>query len=132
MSYRVGLGVAVAGDASEIRFTDFGRECTVGIVLDSTAVDAENEPTTTLRKGLVLGKVTESGKYKQYDALAEDGTETARLILEDEVDLLDESGTAADTEALGTFRGDFIAETLIGLDSAAKTALKGCSFDEDV
>ena len=132
MTYRIGLGSMETNSPTEICFTDFGRESTVAIVIDATAVDAENTPTTTLRKGLVLGKVTATSKYKQYDALAEDGTETARVILADQVDLLDESGTAADTDALGLFRGDFIADKLIGLDAAAKAELVHCAFDEDV
>ena len=132
MTYRIGLGSTVSADPSEIRFTDHGRESTVAIVLDSTAEDADNTPTTTLRKGLVLGKVTATGKYKEYDPSASDGTETARVILDDEVNLLDESGTAADTEGLGGFRGDFIADQLIGLDAGAKADLTQCAFDEDL
>ena len=132
MTYRIGIGTTRSADPSEIRFTDHGRESVVAVVIDAAARDAENSPTTTLRKGLVLGKVTSSGKYKQYDAEAEDGTETARAILDDEVGLLDESGTPADTEALGAFRGDFVASALIGLDPAARTALRLCAFDDEV
>src|SRR5512137_1267458 len=106
MTYRIGIGSTQSADPSEIRFTDHGRESVAAILIASTARDAGNTPTTTLRKGLVLGRVTASGKYKEYDADAQDGTEVARVILDDEVDLLDESGSAADTEALGAFRGD--------------------------
>lgn len=132
MTYRIGLGTTQSADPSEIRFTDHGRESTVGIVIDSTARDATNTPTTTLRKGLVLGKVTATGVYMEYDAGASDGTETARVILDDEISVLDEDGTAADTEALGAFRGDFVASALIGLDAAGKVDLAQCAFDEDV
>ena len=132
MTYRIGLGSTVSADPSEIRFTDHGRESTVAVVLDSTARDSGNTPTTTLRKGLVLGKVTATGKYKEYDSGASDGTETARVILDDEVVVLDETGTAADTDAVGAFRGDFVASALIGLDAGAKTDLTQCVFDEDV
>lgn len=132
MTYRIGLGSTVSADPSEIRFTDHGRESTVAVVLDSTARDSANTPTTTLRKGLVLGKVTATGKYKEYDPSASDGTETARVIIDDEVDLLDESAAAADTEGLGAFRGDFVASALIGLDAGAKADLTQCVFDEDV
>lgn len=132
MTYRIGLGSTVSADPSEIRFTDHGRESNVAIVIDSTARDADNTPTTTLRKGLVLGKVTATGKYKEYDSGASDGTETARVILDDEVVVLDETGTAADTDAVGAFRGDFVASALIGLDAGAKTDLTQCVFDEDV
>jgi hypothetical protein len=130
MTYRIGLGTTLVSDPSEIRFTDHGRESIIAIVIAAAAVDAENTPTTTLRKGLVLGKISESGKYKEYDAEAEDGSEVARVILDDQVDLLDDTGTPADTEALGAFRGDFIASALIGIDPAAKAALAHCAFDE--
>ena len=132
MTYRIGLGSTVTADPSEIRFTDHGRESTAAVVLDATARDSGNTPTTTLRKGLVLGEVTATGKYKEYDAGASDGTETARLLLEDEVDLLDENSEAADTEGLGAFHGDFIASALIGLDADAKADLTHCTFDEDL
>jgi hypothetical protein len=132
MSYRIGLGTPVSADPTEIRFTDHGRQSTVAILLDATARDGGNEPTTTLRKGLVLGKVTATGTYKEYDPSAADGTGTARVILDDAVDLLDETGTAVDTEGVGAFRGDFIADALIGLDAGAKADLALCAFDEDV
>lgn len=132
MTYRIGLGPTNSADPSEIRFTDHGRESVIAAVIDAAARDDGNSPTTTLRKGLVLGKVTATGKYKEYDPSASDGTETARLILDDEVDLLDEAGSAADTEALGAFRGDFIASLLVGLDVAAKADLTQCAFDEDL
>jgi hypothetical protein len=132
MSYRVGLGSTVSADPTEIRFTDHGRESCVAIVLDATARDSGNSPTTTLRKGLVLGKVTATGTYKEYDPSAVDGTGTARVILDDEVDLLDDTATAVDTEGVGAFRGDFVADALIGLDAGAKADLTQCAFDEDV
>lgn len=132
MTYRIGLGATESADPTEIRFTDHGRESAVAVVLDAAARDSGNSPTTTLRKGLVLGKVTTSGKYKEYDSGASDGTETARVILDDEVDLLEESGTAVDTEGLGAFRGDFVASALIGLDADAKTDLAQCAFDDEL
>ena len=132
MTYRIGLGSTVSADPSEIRFTDHGRESVIGIVIDSTALDSGNSPTTTLRKGLVLGKVTATDKYKEYDPSASDGSETARVIIDDEVGLLDDTATAADTEGLGAFRGDFVAGALIGLDSGAKADLTQCAFDEDI
>lgn len=132
MTYRIGLGPTQSSEPSQVRFTGHGRESAVAIVLDADARDSGNSPDTTLRKGLVLGKVTASDKYKEYDPTAGDGTETARLILADEVDLLDEGGTAADTEGLGAFRGDFIASALIGLDADARDDLAHCAFDDEL
>jgi hypothetical protein len=62
----------------------------------STAVDAGNTPTSTLRAGLVLGRVTSSGKYKEWNIDGTDGSEYAAGILVNTVSTLDISGTAAD------------------------------------
>jgi hypothetical protein len=132
MTYRIGLNQVGGGDPTEIRFTNHGRESTVAVVLDATAIDGGHEPNTTLRKGLLLGKITATGKYREYDPSGSDGAATARLILDDEVNLLNADGVAVDTEGVGAFRGDFIAARLIGLDAAAKADLTQCAFDEDV
>src|SRR5262249_12307619 len=44
-------------------------------VIDGSARDLNNSPTTILRAGLALGKVTASAKLKQWDPPATDGTE---------------------------------------------------------
>jgi hypothetical protein len=64
------------------------------IVIDSSARDSGNSPTTTLRKGLSMGKVTASGRYKEYDDTDSDGTQTVRGFLDHDADLLDEEGSA--------------------------------------
>lgn len=45
------------------------------VVLDSGCVDAQNSPTTYLRAGLVLGKLTATGLFTDYDYDALDGSE---------------------------------------------------------
>lgn len=51
-------------------------------VIDGSARDAGNVGNTTvLRQGLVLGQVTTTKKWKQWDPDAVDGTEIARGIL---------------------------------------------------
>ena len=47
----------------------------------STAVDSGNTPTTNLRAGLVMGKITASGKLKQWDPTAVDGSEVVAGVL---------------------------------------------------
>jgi hypothetical protein len=65
--------------------------------LDSTAVDAGNSPTTELRRGLLLGRVTSTGKLKQYNPTATDGTQYAIGPLFQEVNMLaPETQIAAD------------------------------------
>lgn len=71
---------------------------TKGITIDSTARDANNTPTTTLRKGVVMGIVTATGRYKEYDDGDSDGTQVARGILMQEIDLLDSQGNAQHAE----------------------------------
>src|SRR5262245_32920301 len=67
-----------------------------GVALKSTAVDARSSPTTLLQRGLVLGKITASGLYKQYDPAATDGSQVARGILYQGVNMLDATATVAD------------------------------------
>lgn len=64
------------------------------IIIDSTATDTRRNPSTTLEKGLALGKVTASGRWKGYLDSNSDGTQVARGVLDEVVDLLDENGTA--------------------------------------
>lgn len=61
----------------------------VSVTIDGTAADSGNTPTTTLRKGLVLSKVTATDKYKQFDDGAADGTqlEAEAVVLAYDVDL---------------------------------------------
>jgi hypothetical protein len=70
--------------------------------------------------GTVLGKVTASGEYAPYDGDANDGTETAKLILKDAVDATSE---AVLTNAYVT--GVFNANALTGLDAAARVDFEG-------
>ena len=125
-----GFGASAANSPSEFRLSLHGLDTDVGVTIVSSAVDADNTPTTTLRKGLVLGKVAGSGKYKQYDPSAQDGSETAALILTDAVDLLQDStdGDPRDQLATGMQHGVVDESKLVGCDSAAKAALDGVIF----
>jgi hypothetical protein len=53
----------------------------VPIVLSSTALDSTNSPTYELRPGLVLGKITSTGEFKEFDATSTDGSQNAAGIL---------------------------------------------------
>ena len=86
-----------------------------GIVIVSTARDGGS---TNLRKGLTMGKQTTGGKYAQYDDTASDGTQTARGILDEEVDLKDPDGTAVDAHGkLMVIRGVVDNGALFGVDA---------------
>lgn len=60
-----------------------------GALIVSTAVDAGSTPTTHLRAGLLMGKITSSGKLKQWDPDATDGSEVVYGVLWREVFMLD-------------------------------------------
>ncbi len=97
-----------------------------GVCIDKTARDAGNSgKTTTLRPGLVLGKISGTGKYAQYDPSANDGTEVATGILKDQVKVIDEDATAVDAMGAQVIHGLVDESALIGCDSAAKADLAG-------
>ena len=60
-----------------------------GCVIDGSAREDANSPTHVLRAGLLLGKVTATGKLKEWDNAASDGTETVYGILPVELVMTD-------------------------------------------
>jgi len=60
----------------------FEQEAFIGSVIDGSARDAGNTGyTDVLRPGLLLGRITASGKLKEWDSTATDGTENLYGIL---------------------------------------------------
>ena len=103
------------------------------VILDSVAIDAGSSPTSTLRKGLILAKVTSSGRFAQYDnAVTGDGQETARGVLDEEKDMLDENGVSNHQVADMMIFGYVDNNALIGIDANGRTELttstNGCFF----
>lgn len=99
----------------------------------STAVDATNTPTTDLRAGLVLGKVTSSGLWKQYDPAATDGSQQARGVLLSDLRMLNVTSGAVENKTGSILVGGLVkAAELIGLDSAARVQMaRMFIFDDD-
>jgi len=123
---QLGYGPAREASDNEYKLSDHGIK--VAVTIASTAADAGSTPTTTLRKGLVLGRVTATGKMKQYSNGASDGTEVAAGILDDEVNLLDDAGTARDSQATMLIHG-FVSEAkLHGIDANGKADLSHIIF----
>jgi hypothetical protein len=65
-------------------------------VISGATRDAGNTPTTVLRPGLLLGKVTASGELEEWDADAADGTENIWGILDSELRAQDFDATNQD------------------------------------
>jgi len=103
------------------------------VILVSTARDQGN----TLRKGLALGKIAATGKFKDWDTSKSDGSQTFRGFLDEEVDMMDQFGNFQDRQAtmvvwgrvkvanvfVATGNGSF---PLTGLDGST-----GCFFIQD-
>ena len=103
-------------------------------IIASTATDATNSPTSVLRAGLVLGKITASGKYGPYDPAATDGRERAIGVLTHAVQMLDPTGVAADRQGITILIGGLLkGPALYGLDGTARRHLsRRFIFDDDL
>lgn len=89
-----GIDAAVESIENEFTFGPQALQAFIGVQLDSAAVDAGNTPTTTLRRGLVLGKITSSGKYTASLSTATDGSQEPIGILWDTINMYDPAAGA--------------------------------------
>lgn len=104
----------------------------VMVEIDHAAVDGTlpaTYPTGLLRSGLVLGKVTVGGEYKQYSDAAGDGTEVAAGILLHPCNpTVDDFGNAlaagAVVLAAMVVSGFVDGSALYGIDAAGRVDLK--------
>lgn len=83
------------------------------VVLDATVVDAMSTVTTTLGEGLLLAPVTATGKYKQFNPTAADGTQVVAdvVILATNVDM---TKTPNSTFVAAYDQGRFFEDALRG------------------
>lgn len=118
---RPGVLRDVEVQGSRIREGSHGRDTDRRILLDENTVDAGNTPTTTLRKGLCLGKITATDKYKEYDDSAVDGSEVFAGVLSDEIDMLNggDGVTPIDQPAVLIEHAVLRADRCPGLDAGA-------------
>lgn len=131
-AYRPSPGVSAEVTNTPTAFLKSDHVVQVPITIDEDARDAGNTPTTTLRSGLVLGRITESGKFKEYVSTNEDGSETAVCILRHEARVLDSDGTACDASGVGVIHGYVDKSKLIGIDADGKADLAHVIFDDDI
>lgn len=66
------------------------------LLISSAAVDAGSTPTTDLRAGLVLGRVTASGELKEWNPDGVDGSEAVAGVLLRDISMLSDEGVAED------------------------------------
>jgi hypothetical protein len=102
------------------------------IILSST-VDSGASPTTILRPGLIMGKITASGKYTVWDITATDGSEIAVALLARELKMTDDDGTAVDHALELAASGPVVNRELIGLTQMARAHMHPrFIFDDDL
>lgn len=82
-------------------------------MVDSTAVDAGNTPTTELRAGLLLGIKTSDNNLYQWDGDATDGTEVIAGVLLRDISMLDADGVVEDKYAHVLLAGPLKARDLL-------------------
>lgn len=96
-----------------------------GITVDDTARDSGNSTTTKLRPGLAMGEIAATGKFKEYDPSASDGSETCVGLLQDQVNVLDGDANAVDAQGVLVFHAWVDESACHGLDAGAKADLAG-------
>lgn len=91
------------------------------IALAAATTDIGNTGTTNLlRPGLVLGKITATGLYRDYGATNTDGSEIALAVLYVGTNMLDSSGNTKITQGFIVAKGILQPDFLIGLDGQAR------------
>jgi hypothetical protein len=85
-------------ESRNVLFTSDGRPRVTMLsrVIAGTARDAGNTPTTTIRAGTLLGRITASGKLKEYQPGASDGSQNFYGVLLDDTRVVDSNGTNQD------------------------------------
>jgi hypothetical protein len=78
----------------------------------SSALDAGNTVTTVLRGGLLLGRVTASGKFKEWNPTGTDGSEVLVGVLPAPLSMLD-AGTGADRYTYVMVGGNLLSDRLL-------------------
>lgn len=104
------------------------------ITIASSATDAGNTPTTLLRAGTILGQVASTGFYTTYSPTATDGSQVARAVLREEVNMLDPWTAAVNTRVVAAvISGPVKASALGNLDNVARRQMRagGFIFDDD-
>lgn len=89
-----GIRAVVESVESEVVFLNDYPYKKAPIMLAAGTVDAGSTPTTSLRAGLVLGRVASTGYYTQWSPTATDGSQKAMAVLIDPINMLGTAGSA--------------------------------------
>jgi hypothetical protein len=106
----------------------------IGKQISSSTIDAGATPTWRLRPGLVLGQISATGLFIQYDPTASDGSGVARGVLIEGMRMQDVFSGSNVAKFLGVMvSGPVRASALYGLDNKARYDMRaaGFVFDDD-
>lgn len=129
-----GSGAVLSSTEAEFLWNNGGHYIQDSGMIDSTAVDSGNTPTTKLRRGLLMGKITSTGLWADYDPTATDGTQKCLGILREAVNMVIPTGSSASNH-MGRFvlGGPVVASQLINLDFVARKQMANrFLFDDDL
>ena len=102
--------------------------------IDSTAVDAANTPTTTIRGGIMMSLLDADGNAYEYDPDHATGLDSPVGVLPQAVDMLGREGVVTDRFTKVATSGLLKADQIIGLDQQARARLirNGFKFDTPI
>lgn len=132
------LGVPGFSDATETYENKFtwgpkGSGLITGANFSGAARDSGNTPTTVLRPGLLLGRITASGLLTNYSASATDGSQVVHSILPVALRMQDLDASNKDRFGWVVAAGPVKAASLINLDNNARRQMRGrFLFDDDL
>jgi len=149
-TFQGGWGVPGAGDAIETSEREIfwggdwgkGQILTASASFATTLADAGNTPTTDIRPGLLVGKITSSGELAAWDADNSDGTQNIWGINFLDLRMIDFNSTAADRIAPVCLRAPLKASHLLIQGTALTSHVDeylarrqlhalGCILDDD-
>lgn len=126
-----GMGSVVETFEAAIPWGPYPRYFT-GAYIDASAVDSGNTPTSTLRMGLVMGKVTATGTWKNYSPTATDGSEVAQGVLPVMFRMTDVLTLTTQAKFWGVMvSGGVKAANLLGLDLMARAQMANRFYFDD-
>lgn len=99
-------------------------------IIDGASRDAGNSPTYELRPGLLLGQITATGKYTDYDKTASDGSEVAAGILIEGLRMQDFEGNSVDKFYAVLVGGPVQGAKVLNLDLMARSQMDKFIFDD--
>lgn len=131
-SYGIVPGLTTSRETyeNEFRWGSQWQGVFANALIDGNTIDSGNTPTFELRPGLILGQVTATGKWTDYDKSASDGSEVAAGVLIEGLRMLDFSNNAVDRFYAVLVGGPVQMSKLLNFDNQARQQMDKFIFDD--